>query len=127
MRRDLLPVLARLRGMVRDSARRDLAAAQRRLADAERAGKAAAEALGWEAAGAGPAEFAAWLPAANRDRDAAAAARSRAEAEVAASRDVLVAARGEAEAVEALLVARRIARRRARLAAEQRLLDDLPR
>ncbi|WP_270936447.1 hypothetical protein, partial [Falsiroseomonas oryzae] len=51
--------------------------------------------------------------------------RATAEAEVA--RDALVAARADAEAIESLIHARRIARRRARLAAEQALLDDLPR
>jgi flagellar biosynthesis chaperone FliJ len=39
----------------------------------------------------------------------------------------LVAARSAAEAIAALIERRRQARRKARLAAEQRLLDDLPR
>lgn len=124
--RDPIAVLARLRGMARDAARRDMASALAGVVAAEAAESAAAAMLRRES-GAAPADFAAWLPAAHRARDQAAMARQRAEAEFTAAREALVVARAEAEAVEATLAARRAARRRARLAAEQRLLDDLPR
>ncbi len=123
-RRDPLEVLAKLRGLARDTARRGLAEAQRGLAAAELADRQVAEALVREAVAA-PAEYAAWLPAAALARDRAASALRQAGAAEALAREELVAARAAAEAVEAMLAARRGARRGARLAAEQRILDDL--
>jgi flagellar biosynthesis chaperone FliJ len=123
-RRDPLEVLAKLRGLARDTARRSLAEAQRGLAAAELADRQVAGALLREAVAA-PAEYAAWLPAAALARDRTAAALRQAGATETLARAELVAARAAAEAVEAMLAARREARRNARLATEQRILDDL--
>jgi hypothetical protein len=127
MRRDPLDVLARLRGMERDAAQRALADAQaaRRVAEAtERRVQAALQA---EAEAASPVDYAAWLPAARCARLGADAALRRAEAESEAARRALVSARAAAESVATLLASRRHAARRARLAAQQAMLDDLRR
>lgn len=125
-RRDPLAVLVRVRGLARDAARRDMADAEARLRGARRAADDADAALMAEA-GAPGADYAAWLPAAQRSRLRAVEGVRRAEAGAEAARAALVTARAEAEAVERLLAARRHAARVARRAAEQALLDDLPR
>lgn len=125
-RRDPLQVLARLRGLERDAARRALAEADSTRAAAAARRDAAIAALSAEA-GAAPGDYAAWLPAATQALGRAEAETRRADAGAEAARKELVAARADAEAVEALLLARRVARRRARLAADQALLDDLRR
>ena len=73
------------------------------------------------------ADYAAWLPAAQRARQRAEEGMRRAEVGAELARRVLVAARADAEAVERLLEARRLERRAARLAAEQIALDDIRR
>lgn len=125
-RRDPLAVLARLRGLERDRARRALADAAATRDAALAAAEAVQQALAAEACGT-VADYAAWLPAARQARARAEDGLRRAEAGMAVARDALAEARAAAEAVETLLSARRAADRRARLAAEQALLDDLPR
>ena len=127
MRRDPMEVLARLRAIGRDTARREMAAAQARLAAAEDARRAAAEALLAEAEDAAPVDYAAWLPAAFRARIRAGEGQRRAAAEAEAARAALVLARADAEAVESLLDVRRAEARRERLRAEQAVLDDVRR
>jgi hypothetical protein len=124
MARDPLAVLARLRARSRDAARLGLAEA--RGAEATAAARASDVdcALAREAAGVAPADYAAWLPAARAARETAARRLTRAEAASAAAREALAARQVEAEALAVLLAARRAAQRKARLAAEQRALDD---
>jgi flagellar export protein FliJ len=125
-RRDPLAVLALVRGLARDAARQQMTAAEARLGGATAAATAVEVAFAAEMQAAG-ADYAAWLPAAQRNRQRAAGGVRRAEAGVEAARAALVGARAEAEAVDQLLAARRRAARLARRAAEQALLDDLPR
>jgi len=125
-RRDPLAVLARVRGLARDAARQQMTLAEAQLRGATTAATAAEAALDAEASAAG-ADYAAWLPVAQRSRQRAADGVRRAEAGAAAARAALVTARTEAEAVERLLAARRRAARLARQTAEQAMLDDLPR
>jgi hypothetical protein len=125
-RRDPLAVLARLRGIERDAARRVMSDAQARLAGAEAARCGVEQALITEA-GAAVADYAAWLPAARRAGAAAAARVQRAEAGAEVARVALVGARIQAEAVERMLRDRRDVLRRARQAAEQVMLEDAAR
>jgi hypothetical protein len=126
-RRDPLLVLARLRALERDAARRALGRAQGALTLAEAAAVAVADALALEARGTSPSDYAAWLPAAGRARLHAAGQVRQTEAGAALARSEAVAAHAAAEAVEQLLQRKRLAQRRARLAGEQALLDDLRR
>jgi len=126
MARDPLVVLARLRALQRDAARRELADAQGALAEAEALARGSADAMAREAGAAG-ADYAAWLPAARAAREAANRRVARAEAGVAVARDALVEARSAAESVAGIIAARRAARRAARLAREQAAMDDRPR
>jgi hypothetical protein len=126
MARDPLAVLARLRARERDAARQAMAVANAALRQAEAMRDDAAAELRREAASA-TADFAAWLPAAFARRASASQGMTRAAAEAEVARQALVMARAAAEAVTNLLGSRRRARREARLAADQRLLDDLPR
>jgi flagellar export protein FliJ len=125
-RRDPMEVLALVRALARGAARRDMATAQAVLATTTAAAQRAAVALEREA-GATGADYAAWLPAAQRARQRAEEGMRRAEAGAELARRALVAARADAEAVERLLQARRAARRTALLAAEQAALDDIRR
>lgn len=127
MARDPLRLLARLRGIARDAARRSLAEAEATRAAAEAAHSAAAEAPLREAACAAPADYGAWLPAAREARVTAENVLLRADAAAEVAREALVAARAEAEALERLRAARRAALRRARLAREQVALEDAAR
>jgi hypothetical protein len=126
MARDPLIVLARLRALQRDAARRDLADAQGRLAAAEADARNAEADLAREA-GAPGVDYAAWLPAARAAREAATAGVARAEAGVTVARGALVEARAAAESVDQLLATRRAARRAARLARDQAAMEDVPR
>jgi len=125
-RRDPMEVLALVRALARDAARRDMATAQAALAATTAAAQRAVAALEREADAPG-ADYAAWLPAAQRARQRAEEGMRRAEVGAELARRVLVAARADAEAVERLLEARRLERRAARLAAEQIALDDIRR
>ncbi len=125
-RPDPLKVLAKLRGIERDRARRAMADAQAGLSAALAAEAAVEGALVAEAAHA-PADYAAWLPAAERARNAARLGTVRAEASAELARAALVEARARAEAVETLLATRRAEARAVRLAAEQVRLDDVRR
>ena len=122
-RRDPLLALARLRTFETDQARLAFAGAEAsRAVAAERAARTEA-ALDGEMA-ALPADYAAWLPAAQAARAQATNGVRKAEAATEVARAALAAAGAEAEALEALLRARRDAIRRARRAAEQRAVDD---
>jgi hypothetical protein len=121
-----MEVLALVRALARDAARRDMAAAQAALAATTAAAQRAVAALEREADAPG-ADYAAWLPAAQRARQRAEEGMRRAEVGAELARRVLVSARADAEAVERLLEARRLERRAARLAAEQIALDDIRR
>jgi hypothetical protein len=125
-RRDPIEVLALVRALARDAARRDMATAQAALAATTAAARGAAEALERESSAPG-ADYAAWLPAAQRARQRAEEGMRRAEVGAELARRALVSARAEAEAVERLLEARRAERRTALLAAEQGVLDDIRR
>ena len=125
-RRDPIEVLARVRGIARDAARREMAAALAALNATTASARAATVALEREAASPG-ADYAAWLPAARRARQRADDGMRRAEAGAEVARQALVSARADAEAVERLLEARRAARRTERLAAEQVALGDIRR
>jgi len=125
-RRDPMEVLALVRALARDAARRDMATAQAALAATTAAAQRAVATLEREADAPG-ADYAAWLPAAQRARQRAEEGMRRAEVGAELARRVLVAARADAEAVERLLEARRLERRAARLAAEQIALDDIRR
>ena len=125
-RRDPMEVLALVRALARDAARRDMATAQAALAATTAAAQRAVAALEREADAPG-ADYAAWLPAAQRARQRAEEGMRRAEVGAELARRVLVSARADAEAVERLLEARRLERRAARLAAEQIALDDIRR
>jgi len=124
MARDPLIVLARLRALQRDAARRDMAAAQASLADAEQAAQAAGEAFTREAVLGPVADYAGWLPAGRREGQRAGEALARAEAAAGTARLALLSARAEAEAVEQLRIAQRTAWRRARESQEQRRLEE---
>lgn len=124
MARDPLIVLARLRALQRDEARRGMAAAQAALAGAEQAAGAAGEAFAREATCGPVVDYAAWLPAARLGRQHAGEALTQAEAAAEAARLALLTARAEAEAVEQLRRAQRAARRRARESEEQRRLEE---
>jgi hypothetical protein len=125
-RRDPIKVLALVRGIARDIARRDMATALTALDSTTAAARAKAEALEREASSHGG-DYAAWLPAAQRARQRAEEGMRRAEAGAEMARQALVSARADAEAVERLLQARRAARRTERLAAEQVALGDIRR
>jgi hypothetical protein len=122
-RRDPLFALARLRKFETDQARLAFVGTEAsRAAAAERVARAEA-ALDAEMA-ALPADYAAWLPAGQAARARAGDGSRKAEAATEVARATLAAAGAEAEALEALLRARRDAIRRARRAAEQRVIDD---
>ena len=125
-RRDPMEVLARVRALARDAARREMATAQAALAATTAAAQRAAVALDRESSAPG-ADYAAWLPAAQRARQRAEEGMRRAEVGAELARRALVSARADAEAVERLLEARRAERRTALLAAEQGVLDDIRR
>jgi hypothetical protein len=124
MARDPLIVLARLRALQRDEAQRGMAAAQASLAGAEQAARAAGEAFVREAAGVPVADYAAWLPAARRERQLAGEALAGAESMAEVARLALLTARAEAEAVDQLRSAQRAARRRTREQREQQRLEE---
>jgi hypothetical protein len=124
MARDPLIVLARLRALQRDEARRDMAAAQEALAGAEQGARAAGEAVTREAVCGPVADYAAWLPAAHRAEQRAGETLASAEAMAEGARLALLKARADAEAVDQLRSARRAAHRRARESQEQRRLEE---
>ena len=125
-RRDPIEVLALVRALARDAARREMASAPAARGATSAAARSAAEALTREVSAPG-ADYAAWLPAAQRARQRAEEGMRRAEALAELARQRLVSARADAEAVERLIQARRAARRTERLAAEQVALDDIRR
>jgi flagellar export protein FliJ len=94
---------------------------------AEAAHHSAVEAPLREAVGAAPADYGAWMPAAQQARATTATRLGRAEAAADVAREALVVARAEAEALEQLRAARRAAHRRARLAREQAALEEATR
>lgn len=125
MPRDPLAVLARLRRIETDRARRLVAERLARESGAEAGHAAACTALVTEreAAAAHPAAHAAWLPRALAARDRTALARDLAVRDTAAARDALAEARAAERALEMLAEARAAEARRAALRAEQARLD----
>jgi hypothetical protein len=124
-RRDPLAVLARLRGIELDAARRAMAEAAGTLAGVEAAERRAEVSRHAEAAAA-PADYAAWRPARDVARARIAEARMVAEARTEEARAALTEARAAARAVGLLREARREEARRARLARDEAALADYP-
>jgi hypothetical protein len=124
--RDPLAVLARLRRIETDRARRLLGDRLARTAEAEARAVAASDRLGREraAAAAMPADLGAWLARGLAARDRAAAALAQAAATEATARDALAAARAAECAVETLRAARRVAAAREAARGVQAALDD---
>ena len=128
MPRDPLKMLARLRGIEVEAARRSLAEAQAALARRHRAAAEAEAAVRAETPEAAPATYGAFLERGLALRQAEAAALTRTEAALEAERDALAEAR-RAEKVLALLRDRRAEaeRRHTRRRDQARLEDALPR
>lgn len=122
-RRDPLVALQRLRALERDQARLAFAEAEAVRAVATQRLAHTAAAFGAEAA-AEPADYAAWLPAAQAAQSLAEKRLHTADAKAEAARSTLATAGAEAEALATLLRTRCAAARRARLAADQLALED---
>ncbi len=100
MARNPLAIVARLRDLEVQAARRALLDREADLAAAEARIASAGQALHDEAVAGDPAAYAAWLPRARADQAAAEAARLRAAAAAEEARAALAAARAAAHAIE---------------------------
>jgi hypothetical protein len=124
MARDPLLVLARLRRVEADRAKRHLAERLLAQANAERGVDAAREALVAEAAEGEPAAFGAWLPRALAERERAAGHLRLAEQAAAAAREALGTARAAERATELLQEKRAAEERRAAQRRDAAVLDE---